>query len=1099
MIVCPSCGQENPDGFRLCGMCGEALGADALPPREERKVVTVLFCDLVGSTARAESADPEDVRALLSAYHERVRSELERFGGTVEKFIGDAVMALFGAPTAHEDDPERAVRAALAIREWAQEDGELQVRIGITTGEALVSLGARPGSGEGMASGDVVNTAARLQTAAPVNGILADETTCRAASQVVEFGESEPIAAKGKSQPVAARLVVAARSRLGVDVRQHGAAPLVGRERELELLIATLTRVREERSPQLLTLVGAPGIGKSRLVFELLQNVERESELVTWRQGRSLPYGEGVSFWALGEMVKAQAGILESDSPGEVEGKLRRSLEAALSDVTEADWVERHLRPLVGLAASGEGSADRHEEAFAAWRKFLEALAERRPLVLVFEDLHWADDGLLDFVDHLVDWATGVPILVLCTARPELLDRRPGWGGGKLNTSMQAVSPLAERDTARLIADVLAQAVLPAETQAALLERAGGNPLYAEQFARLYVERGSADDLPLPETVQGIVGARLDALPADEKEVLQDACVIGKVFWTGALGSELDRARRLLHGLERKGFVRRERRASVEGQEEYAFSHPVVREVAYGQIPRAVRADKHRRVAEWIESLGRTGDHAEMLAHHYSHTLELKRAAGQETAALHDRARRAFNEAGDRARALNAFASASHFYAAALELWPEDDAERAPLLLACGQALRFARNGGEEMMLGARDAFLAAGEAERAAEAEAALGELFWERGEPRPASEHLQRAAALVENLEPSRSKAYVLAGCSRLWTFVGREREALELGRDAVRMAEELGLDDLRAHALNNVGVARVRLGDPGGVADLELSIEVARVGSNAAETLRALWNLAVVVGGTIGDTKRGEALAREGLETAVRFGSAHWEGTFSRYLAETAYFAGRWDEALLPVAESQKTGAGGTWHLGMIALARGRSSDAVAHAAAELETARHDRAGDLETLASVLGLCARLLIAAGRRAEAETVADELVEVLTSSRGELGSLGEGWLLIAFPLEELGRGADMLAAIERAFPSPFTEFARYCAEGDLLGAAEVCARIGARPDEAYARLRAAEKLVTAGRRAEADEQLQKSLAFWRSVRATFYIREAETLLAESA
>jgi tetratricopeptide (TPR) repeat protein len=396
-----------------------------------------------------------------------------------------------------------------------------------------------------------------------------------------------------------------------------------------------------------------------------------------------------------------------------------------------------------------------------------------------------------------------------------------------------------------------------------------GNPLYAEQFARLYVERGSADDLPLPETVQGIVGARLDTLPAAEKEVLQDACVIGKVFWTGALPGEPDDVRRVLHGLERKGFVRRERRSAVEGEEEYAFSHPLVREVAYGQIPRAARAEKHRRVAEWIESLGRTGDHAEMLAHHYSNALAFARAAGQETVALHDRARRAFREAGDRARALNAFASAARFYSAALELWPEDDPDRAPLLLACGQALRVAETRGAEILVAARDAFLAVGDTEGAAEAEAALGELFWERNDPQSASEHLERAAALVQNLEPSRAKAYVLASCSRLWTFAGREREALEVGREAIAMAERLRLEDLRAHALDNVGMARVRLGDPGGIADLERSLEVARAANNATETVRALWNLAAVVGGTLDDVDRGTELAAEGLETAVRFG--------------------------------------------------------------------------------------------------------------------------------------------------------------------------------------------------------------------------------------
>ena len=319
--------------------------------RQERKVVTCLFCDLVGFTAQAESMDPEDVDALLSEYHEQVRYELERHGGTVEKFVGDAVMALFGAPTAHEDDPERAVRAALAIRDGI----ELTVRVGITTCEVLVRLASEPG--EAMARGDVVNTASRLQSAAPENGILVDETTYRATARAIEYRAAHPVEAKGKTEPVLVWEAVQARSRPEVDVRRPR-APLVGRTRELDVLVDALARVREERSPQLVTLVGEPGIGKSRLVYELFQRVEAEPELITWRQGRSLPYGEGVSFWALGEMVKAQAGILETEAEDEAARKLAAAVDRLLPEASESRWVEAHLRPLAGLATE-ETAADR--------------------------------------------------------------------------------------------------------------------------------------------------------------------------------------------------------------------------------------------------------------------------------------------------------------------------------------------------------------------------------------------------------------------------------------------------------------------------------------------------------------------------------------------------------------------------------------------------------------------------------------------------------------------------------------------------------------------------------------------------------------------
>src|SRR5438477_6035426 len=529
MSACPNCGNENAVGAKFCSQCGAALVASAAAARAERKILTVLFADLVGFTSRAEQLDPEDVQAVLAPYHERLRYELERWGGTVEKFIGDAVMALFGAPVSREDDPERAVRAALAIRDWIVEEGELQVRIAVNTGEALVNLAARPEVGEGMAAGDVVNTAARLQSAAPVNGILVGETTYRATAETIDYAERPPVEAKGKEAPIRVWDVAQARARFGVDLTPEARTPLVGRERELEQLVGTLARARQQRSPELITLVGVSGIGKSRLVGELFQSIERGGVLTYWRQGRSLPYGEGVSYWALAEMVKAQAGILETDTDDDVEAKLRRTVEELIDEDT--DWVLSHLRPLVGQASDASSS---QEEAFAAWRRFFEALAEQHALVLVFEDIQWADDGLLDFIEHLVDWVRGVPMLILCTARLELLERRPAWGGGKVNAATVALSPLTADETAALISALSERPLLAAEAQTALLERAGGNPLYAEQYVRMLAEH-DAQELPLPENVQGIIAARLDALPPEEKALLQDAAVIGKVFWLGGL------------------------------------------------------------------------------------------------------------------------------------------------------------------------------------------------------------------------------------------------------------------------------------------------------------------------------------------------------------------------------------------------------------------------------------------------------------------------------------------------------------------------------------------------------------------------------------
>ena len=694
MLICPSCGKENPDGFQFCGFCTAPLTAQpAAFVREERKVVTVLFCDLVGFTAASEAADPEDVRARIRPYHARLRKEIELYGGTVEKFIGDAVMAVFGAPVAHEDDAERAVRAGLrvleAIEELNAEDVTLalQVRIGINTGEAVVALGARPEEGEGIVTGDVVNTASRLQAVAPVNGIAVSEATYRATERVFEFEELEPVQVKGKAQRLAIFRPLAPRARFGSDVTRTHTTPLVGRELEKSLLIGTFERSAQQRSCQLVTIVGEPGVGKSRLCGELFAYIEDRPGLVRWRQGRCLPYGEGIAFWALGEIVKAECGILETDSPDEAEAKIEEALPAADPDFA---WLKARLAPLVGVG----GEPASQEESFAAWRRVLESWAEGRETVLVFEDLHWADEALLSFLEHLADWAEGVPLLLLCTARPELYERHPGFGANARNAQRINLAPLTEEETARLIAALLERAVLPAETQQELLERAGGNPLYAEEFVRLLSDRGELGEaVEVPDSVQALIAARLDTLSPERKSLLQDAAVLGKVFWGGALaqmgGREPREVEIALHELARNELVRAARSSSMEGEHEYGFWHVLVRDVCYGQIPRAARAARHRAAAAWVEEKAgeRVADLADVLAHHCVQALELARASGQtqETRELEARAIRYLALAGERALSLDVDRAEQHL-AQALDLALPDDPERASLLERWAQA-----------------------------------------------------------------------------------------------------------------------------------------------------------------------------------------------------------------------------------------------------------------------------------------------------------------------------------------------------------------------------------------------------------------------------
>ena len=1065
----------------------------------ERKVVTVLFADLVGFTARAESLDPEDVDAILRPYHDRLRGELEHHGGTVEKFIGDAVMALFGAPSAHEDDPERAVRAALAICDWAKDHGGLEVRIGVTTGEALVTLGARPSEGEGMAAGDVVNTAARLQSAAPVNGILVDETTYRATRDRIVYADAQPVAAKGKAEPVPVWEAQEARSRFGVDIVQTG-APLVGRSRELDLLNGALARAREERSPQLVTLVGVPGIGKSRLVYELSHVVEADPEIIYWRQGRSLPYGEGVTYWALGEMAKAHAGILETDSPGEAERKLTEVVESLHA---RSERLLESLRPLVGVAADTEMAADRSER-FAAWRTFFEALAEQRPTVLVFEDLHWADDDLLDFVDHLVDWGSGVALLVVSTARPELLERRPGWGGGKPNALTLSISPLSDDDTARLIAGLLERAVLPAEKQAELLVRAGGNPLYAEQFARLLGESGG-QELPLPENVQGIIAARLDGLSPEEKQLLQDASVLGKVFWLGAVAAvgSLDRqvVEQRLHALARKEFVRRERRSSVGDEDEYAFRHVLVRDVAYSQIPRGDRAGRHERVAAWLEALGRPEDNAEMLAHHYLEALALRRAAGQEDpAALAERARLAARDAGDRALALGSFASARRFYEAALELWPHNDEDRFDLLLAYSRSRVDDVTLDESVLVEAAERLLRSGKVEDAAEATARIGGVWLNRGDRDRAVEQLEAARSLLAERGPSPAKAFVLQELARV-LMMGNDDRAIGLATESLHLAEELGLEACRARNLNTIGCGKVKSGDRSGLEDLERAAEIGAA-ANSHEEVSALANLQTMVG-MLGDLRQAAQLQERALTAARRQGVAGFISWQEAELAMILYWQGRWADALTKAEAFIDAAESGSPHYmetvcryirAAIRLAVGDTEGALADARRATELARPIK--DPQVVHVAIAFEGRAELAAGHVEPANALAEELLEAwrFQGVNPQLESVDGAWLLVG-----LGRAKELEEAIERAVQMLWHDAARRIAVGDAAGAAEVYAEIGSVPDEAYARLRAADDLVRRGRRAEADAQLRLALPVFAQLGASAWQAEAESLLAKSA
>ena len=597
VLTCAHCGQQNPDGAKFCNACGTSLD-EAGRTGEERRIVSVLFVDLVGFTSRAESLDPEDVRAVLTPYYEQVRTRLQSFGGRVEKFIGDAVMGIFGAPTAYGDDPERAVRAALAVRDWAEADG-LQIRIAVNTGEAIVELDARPDHGEAMVAGDVVNTAARLQSAAPVGAVIVGEETYTTTRNAVEYRPAQPVLAKGKSAPVRAWLAVRATSPAGE--RPMAPVPMVGRDRELAVLTGLWARVTDEGRPQFVTVFGPAGIGKSRIGLELAQLVADQGGRVI--RGRSTPYGASTPYSAFAQLVKQTAMIFDSDEPDDARAKLT----AGVADLAGAAAAEEHAPQLeVLLGLGGESAVADRETLFFSARVFVESLALNYPTMLLFEDIHWADPSQLDLLETLASLVRDVPVLFVALARPELLTDRPTWGGGLPAYTALPLAPLNDTASQELAEHLLADTGVVDALRVA--QTAEGNPLFIEELAASLAERSTADELPT--SVRAIIAARLDSLPPDERSVLVDASVVGRVFWRGALAemSARDDMTTVLGSLEARNS-----RSTRGGPASRATSSSCSSTASSTRLRTrrspAERRARHAAVARFLEAATAVGSH----------------------------------------------------------------------------------------------------------------------------------------------------------------------------------------------------------------------------------------------------------------------------------------------------------------------------------------------------------------------------------------------------------------------------------------------------------------------------------------------------------
>jgi class 3 adenylate cyclase/tetratricopeptide (TPR) repeat protein len=911
----------EPDD-RFCGVCGSALtgaapAAPLPPPVSERRMVSILFADLVGFTPLSEDRDPESVREFLSRYFELATTVVGRHGGTIEKFIGDAVVAVWGTPVAQEDDAERAVRTALELAAGVPElQPGLAMRAAVSTGEVAVTVGA---TSEGMVAGDVVNTTARMQTAAPAGGVLVDEATHRAAEAAIRFEPAGLHELKGKSEPVAlwhARQVVAER---GGGRRSHGLEPpFVGRSRELRLVQDMLHTAADQGRAHLVSVIGTAGIGKSRLSWELEKYVDGLAGDFLWHRGRCLSYGEGVAFWALAEMVRMRARISEEDDLATARGKLSAVLEQHLPDAEERAWAEPPLLHLLGLEELRDGDRSR---LFAAWRLFIERMTQTAPVMLVFEDMQWADQGLLDFVEYLLEWSRSTPLFVLALARPELTDVRPSWGAGSRAHTSLVLEPLP----ADAVRELLAGLGLPEPMVAPIVERAEGIPLYAVETVRMLVDKGrlvaSGDgltasgeltELDIPETLHALVLARLDALEEEDRLLLQAASVLGKTFTADGLAAVAGQDAGLL-APRLDAMVRRELlsieadpRSPERGQ--YGFVQALVRTIAYETMGRRERKRRHLAAADHLASLDQSEELIEVIA---THRLDAYRLVPDDEDAdrLRGEALDLLLRAADRATSLAALQEAERLTLTALEL-STDDVTRAQLLTQAA-TLAMARGEPSESRQFSERALAihrALGDDLASAHVLAAIGDALFLEGRADDGVKLMRQAYDALKDGPPSVELAELAAQLGRLYGLSGKPEEGIEALERAIDLAERLHLPGVLSDAMNSRGVLLTDARPLYARTLLEGALRVALENDVPRSAMRAYFNLSFLC--ECSDTD-GRPLDMEGLLLARRLGDRQWERSFSLHLAMYDFFQGKWDSALA-MAEALRAGGEGSGDL-------------------------------------------------------------------------------------------------------------------------------------------------------------------------------------------
>ncbi len=903
---------------------------------EDRRRVSVLFIDVVSFTQFVERSDPEQVRLMQISFFDTVRRVIRRYGGLVEKYIGDAVMALFGAPVTTETEVLGCVSAALELQRMLrrQERGEelpFGFRIGVATGEALVNTTAARDGGQAIAAGDVINTASRLQSAAPTGGVLVDGPTHAATSDYFRYEQRDPVTLRGHTVPTELWVPVTPVRRRIAD-RDLDETPLVNRVHELSLLTGALERMITERSPQLLTLFGRAGIGKSRLVLELFRYASGRSEVdIRWRTGHCPPFGENVTYAAFADIVKAEAGILDSDDTATAQQRLHATV-ARLVPPGEADRLANALGPLVGLP----GQQLLAEDTESAWRRFVIALATDRPTVLVVEDLHWADQAMVSFVERLGSAVRDIPLLVVCTSRPELLDHEPTWAAAIPGSQTISLSSMNDKHIADVYTSLFGQATFPTDILDRLIELAGGNPLYAHEYFRMLLEQGTlraapADSPsgttahPIPDNVHAVIANRLDLLDPDDRAVLQSASVLGVVFWPDAVASTLQLpigvVERALRRMEQRDLVREQAETSRADQTEYRFSHILVRDVCYQRLPRTERVAQHSRIADWLEAVAdatgsRSTDLAEVVANHRFWAHEIARTLNLDTRPYAPGARRALHRAARRAYALHALDVAAGHVGRALRLIaPEEaDSDERHTLELLDAELAFLREGdaflsggGLDRLTRLTDVFQRSGDAQAAARAWTLRGQVAWVTADRELAAANLNRAIGYFVTLPDSEPKATAYAELARLHLTSSEHQEAVDAAGVAVAISDRLGLVEVRASAMITIGTSRYLAGEAEGLTLMEAALDTCRR-LKLPSLRRVTQNLGACLQEE-GDLDRAEALLREGELVSVGDGlsvSLSYSAT-----AQQAFLSGDWNSTLV-ANDALRDTPSGAWDL-------------------------------------------------------------------------------------------------------------------------------------------------------------------------------------------